>query len=185
MLSGISIAASLSIMAGATFAFFTSQANSTGNTFSAGTLEVNVLDQNADSAFANEVLATNWVPGEEAFVNFDVKNDGSIPMNFSGFATGTWGDVGLDGQNMVKVVNVERWDGASWVSIISDTNGITGVIYYTNDGTNTGLPFDIAPGSRAQLRLTVEFDEDAGDDFQDGVFTSTIQVNAKQTNAPW
>lgn len=185
MLSGISIVASLSLMAGATFAFFTSQANSTGNVFNAGTLSVDVVDQNADTAFANETLDSNWAPGDQTLVNFDVRNTGNLPVHLSGAAGGTWGNPTLDVLNKVRVVRVERWNGASWETLMFNASGITGDFYYTNDGATTGTPFVVNPGERAQLQLTVEFDPTADDQFQGATFTSQIQVNAKQTNAPW
>lgn len=185
MLSGISIVASLALMAGATFAFFTSQANSTGNVFNAGTLAVNVLDQNQDTVFASETLASGWVPGDQTLVNFDVKNTGTVPVNFSGFAAGTWGNPTLDALNKVRVIKVERWNGSGWETLVSNPLGITGNFYYTSDGTTIGTPFVLNPGDRAQLQITVEFDPTADDQFQGATFTSQIQVNAKQTNAPW
>ena len=184
-MSGISIVASLTLMAGATYAFFTSQANSTGNVFNAGTLTVNILDQNAESAFVNETLASGWKPGDQTLVNFDVKNTGSVPVNFSGFATGTWGVPALDALNKVRVIKVERWNGASWDTLASNPLGIMGTFYYTSDGTTGGTAFAVNPGDKAQLQLTVEFDPTADNQFQGATFTSQIQVNAKQTNAPW
>ena len=180
-LSLLSIASALVIVGGATFAFFSDTKTSTENTFAAGTLEVNITDQNADTLFESEAIVSNWAPGDQSFVNFDVKNVGSLPVNLRGFATGTWGDSGLDSQNMVKVIQVERWDGSNWVNILSNSSGITGYFYWSPDGTNTAL-YTVDSGDRAQLRLTVEFDPDAGDDFQNQTFTSSLQVEAKQTN---
>ena len=180
-LSLLSIASALVIVGGATFAFFSDTKTSTENTFAAGTLEVNITDQNADTLFESEAIVSNWAPGDQSFVNFDVKNVGTLPVNLRGFATGTWGDSGLDSQNMVKVIQVERWDGSNWVNILSNSSGITGYFYWSPNGTNTAL-YTVTSGDRAQLRLTVEFDPDAGDDFQNQTFTSSLQVEAKQTN---
>ena len=180
-LSLLSIASALVIVGGATFAFFSDTKTSTENTFAAGTLEVSITDQNADTLFESEAIVSNWAPGDQSFVNFDVKNVGSLPVNLRGFATGTWGDSGLDSQDMVKVIQVERWDGSNWVNILSNSSGITGYFYWSPDGTNTAL-YTVDSGDRAQLRLTVEFDPDAGDDFQNQTFTSSLQVEAKQTN---
>lgn len=185
LMSGFSIVSALALMGGSAFAYFTSQAQATDNTFSAGTLSVNLLDQNQNSAFTTEALASNWMPGDETLINFDVRNTGTIPANFSGFATGSWGVPELDAENAVKVTKVERWNGSAWETLLNESNGITGVFYYTSNGTNTGTAFDVAPGDRAQLQLTVKFDENANDDFQSKVFTSNITVNAKQVNAPW
>jgi predicted ribosomally synthesized peptide with SipW-like signal peptide len=184
MLSGISIVAALSLMAGATFAYFTNQANSSGNVLGAGTLTVSVVDQNQDTAFTSETLASNWAPGDQTIVDFDVKNTGTLPVKLYGNASGTWGVPTLDSQNMVKVTKVERFNGSSWVTILNAPGGITGNFYYTDDGLSTGTVFSVASGERAQLRLTVELSSTAGNDFQGQVFTTSIQVNASQANIP-
>jgi len=183
LLSGATAAAAAALIIGATFAYFSDTETSTGNTFTAGTLDVEITDQNLDTPFQDEILVTNWAPGEERFVNFDVKNFGSLPVNLRGFAAGTWNDSGLDAQNRVKVVKVERWDGSTWANIMTNPGGITGYFYWSPDGTNTSL-YTLNSGDRAQLRLTVKFDEGAGNDFQGKTFTASLQVEAKQTNAP-
>jgi len=175
------IGAASALLIGATFAFFSDTETSEDNTFSAGTLEIDILDQNADTPFESEALVTNWAPGDQNFVNFDIKNVGSLPINLRGFAAGTWGSSELDGQNMVYVTKVERWNGASWETLATGSPAITGYFYYSPDGTNTSL-FEVSADTRAQLRLTVKFDENAGDDFQGATFTSSIQVEAKQVN---
>jgi predicted ribosomally synthesized peptide with SipW-like signal peptide len=183
LLSAASIAAAAALVIGATFAFFSDTEISTGNTLTAGTLDIEITDQNSDDPFQDEILVTNWAPGEQRFVNFDVKNFGSLPVNLRGFATGTWGDPDLDSENRVKVVQVERWDGATWANVQSNPSGITGYFYWSPDGTNNAL-YTLNSGDRAQLRLTVEFDAGAGDNFQGEIFTASLQAEAKQTNAP-
>jgi len=180
-LSGLSILSALVLVGGATFAFFSDVGTSSGNVFGAGTLNVDITDQNADTPFEGEAIVSNWAPGETAFVNFDVKNVGTLPVNLRGFSTGTWGNLDLDSQNMVKVIQVERWDGSNWVNIQSNSSGITGYFYWSPDGTNNVL-YTLNSDDRAQLRLTVELDADAGDDFQGQTFTASLQAEAKQTN---
>lgn len=183
-ISLMSIAASFAVMGGATFAFFSDNETSSNNAFSAGSLEISLTDQNADSAFVNENIISNWAPGQEALVNFDVKNTGTLPLHLKGAASGTWGNPALDGQNMVRVIEVERWNGSGWETIVSNSSGILGDFYYTDTGTSAGNYFVVAPDERAQFQLTVLFDEDAGNDFETGVFTSSLSVDAKQVNAP-
>ncbi len=183
--SGLSIVSALAVMGGATFAFFSDSATSTGNVFAAGTLSIDITDQNEVTPFEAEAIVSNWAPGDENLVNFDVLNTGTLPINVRGFATGTWGDPGLDGENRVRVIKVERWNGASWDPILDVPSGITGLFYDTNNGLVGGAPFNVAPGGRAQYQLTVEFDPNSGNNFQSKSFTSSIQVEAKQTDAPW
>lgn len=181
--SVLSIGTAGALLVGATFAFFTDTDNSTGNTLSTGTLEIDIVDQNSSDPFQAESLVTNWQPGEEKLVNFDVKNIGTLPVNLRGFASGTWNDAGLDSENRVKVVKVERYDGG-WQTLMTNAAGITGYFYDSSDGTSGGTLFDLAPGSRSQFQLTVKLDENAGNNFQNKTFTASLQVEAKQLNAP-
>jgi len=178
LLSVASIAAAAALVIGATFAFFSDTETSTGNTLGTGTLTIDILDQNADSDFGSETLGTNWQPGEERLVNFDVKNTGSLPINLRGFATGSW-NFSPSAGDKVSVTKVEAWNGSSWSTLA--TGPVTGYFYYSPDGTNNSL-YEVAAGDRAQLQLTVELDSSAGDEFQGRTFTATLQAEGKQTN---
>lgn len=168
----------------ATGAFFTDTVDSTDNKFTAGTLQVNVLEQNQDTDFVNETLATNWLPGQDVLVNFDVKNTGNVPVQLRGFAAGAWDNPALDA-NKVKVTRVERWNGAAWEDVAPlNPTGYNGFFYYTNDGTVAGTFFDVPAGDRAQLRLTVRLDESADNTYQSALFTSTLHVEARQATTP-
>jgi predicted ribosomally synthesized peptide with SipW-like signal peptide len=167
---------------GATRAFFTATQTSSDNKLTAGTMILNILDQNLNSAFASRVLKTNWQPGENVLVNFDVKNDGSLPIQLRGAATGIWDDPGLDSLNKVKVVKVEKWNGSSFVTILGDGNTpITGYFYDSSNGLDWGAFNNLAAGDRAQFQLTVQLDGTADDSFQGHVFTSSLKVDARQT----
>jgi predicted ribosomally synthesized peptide with SipW-like signal peptide len=183
--SALTIGTAGALLVGATFAYFSATDTSTGNTLSTGTLNLSITDQNADTDFQTENLGTNWQPGEERLVNFDVKNTGSLPINIRGFATGTWGVSALDVQNLVKVTKVERWDGVAWDEIIANPSGITGYFYDTDNGLVGGTAFNIPAGGRSQFQLTVVLDSSAGNDFQAQTFTASLQAEAKQTNASW
>lgn len=167
----------------ATGAFFTDSKDSINNKFTAGTLTIDVLDQNLDSQFVNEDLKANWQPGEEVLVNFDVKNTGSVPLQLRGYALGTWNDGNLDSLNKVKVVKVERYNGG-WTELASNTLGITGYFYNALNGLPAGPYYDVAPGARAQFQLTVKLDETAGNEFQGKTFTTTIHAEARQATTP-
>ena len=178
LLSVASIAAAAALVIGATFAFFSDTDTSTGNTLATGTLTINITDQNLDSDFQSETLGTNWQPGEERLVNFDVKNTGTLPMNIRGFATGSW-NFSPSAGDKVSVTKVEAWNGSSWVNL--GTGPFTGYFYYSPDGINSSL-YVVNGGDRAQLQLTVKLDETAGDEFQGKTFTATLQAEGKQTN---
>lgn len=176
--SVLSIGAAGALLVGATFAFFSATDTSTGNTLTTGNLTLNIQDQNLDSDFQDETLGTNWQPGEERLVNFDVKNTGSLPMNIRGFATGSW-NFSPSAGDKVTVTKVEAWNGSSWSTLA--TGPVTGYFYYSPTGTNTGL-YIVNGGDKAQIQITVKLDESAGDEFQGKTFTAALQAEGKQTN---
>lgn len=175
-----SIVAASAILVGGTFAYFTATASSEGNTLGAATAGLEVVEQNGTDPYAFAI--TNWAPGDSTVLNFDILNTGSIDLFIRGYALGTWGDGALDAEDRVKVTKVERYSGGAWEELDADAAGITGYFYYSLDGTDTAH-FMVAPDARAQLRLTVEFDVDAGDDFQGQTFTAGIFAEGRQTDA--
>src|SRR5690606_3099547 len=101
-MSAFSIVTALSLVGGATYAFFTAQAVSTNNTFTTGNVEISITEHNSSELFLNEVLATDWAPGEETLVEFDVRNDGSLPVFLRLAGLGTWNNSELDQLDVVK-----------------------------------------------------------------------------------
>lgn len=175
--SGITIAAAGALLIGATFAYFNATDTSTNNHISTGTLDLNITDQNANTAFQSEALGTDWQPGETRLVNFDVKNTGTLPMNIRGFATGSWNFTPSLGDK-VSVTKVERYNGG-WQELGSGP--FTGYFYYSQNGTDSEL-FTLNGGDKAQLQVSVKLAEDAGNEFQGKTFTVTIQAEGKQIN---
>ncbi len=186
VLSALSIVTSLTLMAGATYAYFTDTATSTNNRFQTGTLDIVLTDHNADTAFVNELFTTTWLPGQDTIVKFDVHNNGTLPVHLRGAATGVWNDAGL-APDMVKVVRVEHWNGSSWVTLKNDPNGISDYFYYTHNGNAGGTYFEILPSGMAQFQLTVRLDPTADNNYQNKTFTSSLSVEARQvtSGATW
>src|SRR4030042_2515416 len=171
------LSATAALLVGASFAYFSDTEISNGNTLTAGTLTVEITDQNLDTPFASEAIISNWAPGQTTLVNFDIKNTGTLPVNLRAFATGSWSGVGDPA--LVKVTEAEYWDGSGWVTFAGQTSGgLTGYIYYSPNGTDSS-PFSVAGGgSRAQIRLTVEFDSGAGNTYQGQTFTASLNAEA-------
>ena len=88
-MSALSIVLSMAIMGGTTFAFFTDQAQSTNNTFSTGTADLQVgLDTGNENtvAFANAIDAPDYsgvFPGFSSNTDFWLKNVSSSTVNLS------------------------------------------------------------------------------------------------------
>ncbi len=164
---------------GVTSAYFTDEATSAQNKFVTGTLKVSV-DQSMQTI--NPVIE-NWAPGDIEEVRFDVVNEGSLPVNLRSFALGEWFDSSLSAE-MVKVVKVEYWDGSAWQVIRQANAGIEGYVYYSPNGYNSSL-FELKAGDKEEFKLSVKFDETAGNDYQNKKYKAQLTVEAKQTNAPW
>lgn len=64
------------LVGGATFAWFTDTAVNEGNTFTAGTLKLDFVDDETTLPFN----VTNMKPGQSETKSFTLKNDGSLPM---------------------------------------------------------------------------------------------------------
>lgn len=181
------VAVAVAAVSAGTYSYFSASDISTGNTLSAGTLTVNVENQNApgDLSFAVGGLA----PGNTTLVNFDVQNGGTagLPVNLRGFASGEWatpGDMVSPDNSLVQVVKVERWNGAAWETIMGDgAEPITGMFYYSPTGADAAL-YTIAAGDQAQFQLTVKLDELAGDQYQDEAYNASVTVQTKQSTAP-
>jgi predicted ribosomally synthesized peptide with SipW-like signal peptide len=179
------IIAAVAIVGGGTYSYFSATDTVSANTISAGTLEVAIENQNSTGALDFDV--TGLAPGGTALVNFDVQNGGSInqAVHLRGFAQGAWQSVDTPDNSLIQVVKVEYWDGSVWATLAG--NGIdplTGLFYYSSDGTSTGTLIEIPAGGQAQLQLTVKLDEAAGDKYQGEVYDASLTVQTKQAVAP-
>jgi len=174
------IIAVAAVAVGATTAYFTSSDTTSNNTFTAGTLEIS-LDQTMQTI---SPVISNWAPGQETSVRFNVDNTGSLPVHLRAFALGSWNEAALD-DDMVKVIKAEYYkeSSSSWVTIKSDSNGLADYIYYSPDGTDSAL-WELAGGATEQIKLSVLFDSAADNAYQGKTYTAAITVEAKQTNAP-
>ena len=82
-MSGLSILASLAVMGGATFAFFSSAATSTANTFAAGSLvlQVDDVDDTTPAATVDaSITGAGMAPGSSTTGFISLHNGGSIDI---------------------------------------------------------------------------------------------------------
>lgn len=87
-MSGMSIVAAMALMGGATFAFFTDQASSVGNTFSTGNANLSIAPDVTGNpgTYANSIPGANFggmLPGDTKTFTFWLKNESSSPINLS------------------------------------------------------------------------------------------------------
>jgi predicted ribosomally synthesized peptide with SipW-like signal peptide len=95
-----------------TYSYFSDQAKSTGNTFTAGTLDIKLWG----SSWQNDVVGTwvsptNWAPGESVEATLYMKNFGSIGVTHIGVKVDNLGGTGLESAVLLtKFVYTEYWD---------------------------------------------------------------------------
>jgi predicted ribosomally synthesized peptide with SipW-like signal peptide len=83
---GLTISALLvmALVAGGTYAYFSDQQVSTGNVFSAGTLDVGLANTSTPSSTGNTTATfstvTNWAPGGTKTGTLFINNNGTLPI---------------------------------------------------------------------------------------------------------
>lgn len=200
-ISAMSILASLAMLGGATFAFFSDSATSSGNIFSAGTLDLH-LDDN-DEPFSDSVSlslnATNLAPGG-SFTDFiSLHNGGTIPAAEVEFgADQTSNSNGGDGSDLADVLDLTVMTGPDRVCTggADHTPAIAGAI------GNGSLPltltelvstdYDALPGLAADnpgttdeyfLCLTATMQSGAGNQYQGDSKTVNFVFTANQNTS--
>lgn len=183
---GLAIAFMLLIgMAGiGTWAYFSDVETSTGNTLTAGTLDLKTDD--VDGVTGTITLA-NMKPGDSTSGNITLKNTGSIDgttldIVFSyGESDGSPNVVDMDADDTAAMIEVTTldYDSSSLLGGISDGNGN----FYTDieDLKNTNLTGlgGITASATKDFDIAVQLRTETGNDFQaDGInITMTFTLN--------
>lgn len=142
------------LIAGATYAIFTSSAANSGNSFSAGTLAIN-LDKPDGTKYFD---ITNMAPGDSGSKTVTVKNDGSLALRYD-IASSLTGGL-TEGANPLTVT-------------IKDIAGNTIV-----PGDNNRV---LAAGDSEVLTVYWDLPLAAGNEYQDENASYSFTVNAEQT----
>lgn len=159
-----------------TYAYFTAQRTTSDNTFTVGTLSIDLTQNNMASI---SPVIGNWLPGDETEVKFEVKNTSNVPVNLATYTVGSWGDPALS-DTIVKVTELDYWDGSDWKKIKSNaTSGLSGVVYFSPTGSTTNI-YDVAAGESVNFQLKIIFDKTAGDEYQGKTYTASVNVAARQ-----
>ena len=74
------VGAVAAIAVGGTIAYFSDTETSTGNTFSAGTIDIAIDSENP---WTKNYSIGDLKPGETGYINFDITNEGTNPVNVS------------------------------------------------------------------------------------------------------
>lgn len=125
--SGLSLGLSCAMLLGTTFAWFTDSASTAKSQIQAGTLKVDLLDENNESLQGREIVFSDnedklWEPGESFTTGkIYVKNDGNLDLKYKLHVNGITGDSKLL-EAIDFTVNGEMIDGGEYVLQAGETS---------------------------------------------------------------
>jgi predicted ribosomally synthesized peptide with SipW-like signal peptide len=172
-------------MIGAAFAYFTDSASSTGNSFTAGTL---VMNLDGTTPFNVD----NMAPGDTETAYLEVKNDGSLDMLFRAYVTNVTQDpTDFAGQLQVTItLHPTGYTvpggyiayGATDTAIYS--GALSGIVGSGSALNNESAYFDdgwpLKSGYVAIYKIEVTMPTSLGNDYQGATLTGDIQIDATQ-----
>lgn len=206
--SVLTIGTAATLLVGATFAYFSSSSSSTGNTFNAGTL---TLQLSNGSGWSDGVTNTwsspaNWAPGDEVRKSIYLKNTGTIPAmaiyahwhnlvdpnGMSNFIQVTWLSDSTDiGTNIIAPF-VARYDGIQGnndgkLSLAELVNGVGSAstpppnqARFYADALETYVTPVLPANGEFEIKLGYKFMDTAGDDLQGKSASFDLTLQAAQ-----
>jgi spore coat-associated protein N len=150
------------LIGGGTFAIFTDSASNTNNTFTAGTLDINV---GSETVFSGTI--DNLAPGDTGSQTFEVTNDGSLKLRYdiaqtldNGAGTLVLGDATKD----LKLTIEYSTDNVNWTPVTPGDNNI-----------------EMDPEDKHYYKVSYELPYDADNDYQAGSSDFQLTFDAEQT----
>lgn len=198
--SAISIVTALALMGGATFAFFNSTATSANNTFTSGTLDLFVDDDNesaVDNSVIGSISASNFAPGQTVNGFVSLHNPGSLAIAEIELTADTseTADPGADSDmrdvlNLTVLLDDTTTPDSACAGGTDLTTTIEGVVG-DGDATLTLAEFDngtddydalqgLTAGQTRNVCFAVEFDSDAGNIYEGDAVNTTFTFTANQ-----
>lgn len=182
--SATMVVASLALLAGLTFAWFTDSVKSEGNQIQTGTLGI-TLNGNDSSAPILKSTA-QWEPGYSEKVTATVANTGSLWLKY-GLAVENVKGGDNDAANLAEVLDV--YASNSEITDLSGLKPIGTVADLAKDAATLGGESVLAPAgysgadgqSSKSLYLVVKMKESAGNQYQGTSITFDVVVKATQT----
>ncbi|WP_195762772.1 TasA family protein [Eggerthella guodeyinii] len=171
------IVASVALLLGLTFAWFTDTAANKGNKIQAGTLQVALLENGADIGGSPDPVFDHnlWEPGYSTGTALAVRNDGTLAVKYKlGFQ---FGDMGQSkGIERVIDVYVLDHDGA-----VTDADVPAGTLAEFADGSKALAEGDLAPGATSDaVNVVLKMNAGAGNEYQGAVANFDILLTATQ-----
>ncbi len=181
--SGVALLASVALLAGTTFAWFTDSVTNTGNRIQAGNLDVELVDENGvpiaedDPIFDYEL----WEPGYSTRAKFGVKNNGTLAVKFRM----SFKEIMIT-DGIGDVLDVYRLDNDA-TTIPEDavpTCTLADALQGNDQGYTPVYGMDLLlPGETAWLNVAVKMNEQAGNQYQGAAAMFDIQVVATQATS--
>jgi len=169
------------IAVSATGAWFSDTETSTGNTFTAGTLDLAVNGQNTGII---PVVVGNIAPGWSKDITYTVKNTGSISgklslksgsvVNTEGLNPESEGDIVEPGE-LGANIQVEATVGGTSLGVVGTLNDL--------DSAEDVLLTSLNAGEEKTIVLRLFVDEEVGNDIQGDTVTADFTLSLDQTQA--
>ena len=191
--SGISLAVSVALLAGSTFAWFTDSVVNKGNTIQAGNLEVGFEYRDLKDTLASDYIAVPeksddtgalftkdqlWEPGYSFGYDFRVSNSGTLAFDWTLTFENIKSTDGVPDDNIAAKIA----DVIDVYVVPADKNDLTGE---TPAGTLSELS-EIKGGTLVKDAASEEFSvilkmqKEAGNEYQNGSVTFDVYLRAKQ-----
>jgi len=206
LLSGLAILLAMGLMGGA-FAYFQDTEESTGNTLTAGTLDLQVKDDGltdpdpwGDGVDLTWVMA-DMIPGVSTVTNtVDLRNVGSLAGNHVEISfSHSIDEAGLlesdtdpnsNPEDLAKWIRITSmvYDGVDILSILTNANDTSWIDLEDvtlSPNTDVGGPLDNLPppgsvGGTATFTMSLKFRAEATNDIQGDILTTTVTFTLNQ-----
>ena len=186
-----------------TYSYFSDTEESTGNTFTAGTMDLKLSNDGTtwtDGVTATWTSPSNWAPGETVTARLHIKNEGSIGAYWLYIGISALTDGLSDQVHITEFVIEEYWGGYNhidWMATMgpwgaeepltlaefgqyAGTSTPYGFMACGDDWTGTydpTAPKILPAGATITLRMTFLFNPDAGNDYQGASCSFDLKVS--------
>ena len=185
--SGLALLASVALLAGTTFAWFTDSVTNTGNRIQAGNLQVDLVHVGAGADHSDVSLKDTplhkvfdydrWEPGYTAVETLRVVNEGSLALKFNLTASTEGATTGANGENLADVIDVYVYEGTDPTTALTDPGwrnaGALSALMADPDGVAYGilLPADAQatedlPAGSVEMTVALHMQEEAGNGYR-------------------
>ena len=154
-------------------AYFNTEKQAPSSVLTAGTISIDLAKNDANSSAS--VALDNWMPGDTAWVAYDVKNTSTVPVTLSGHVDGLWNvAVGGEYDRLVNIVDAQYYDGG-WKTLNANSHGS---FTYADFGSTDLKALPV--GATVTMRMQALFNTAAENDYQGKIYTANVFVTAHQ-----